>query len=80
MKYVYFLQSVDHPEENYVGLTDDLKSRFETHNAGGSLHTAKFKPWRLVGYVAFSDSAKAVGFERYMKSASGRAFAKKRLR
>lgn len=80
MKYVYFLQSVDHPEQNYVGLADDLKSRFKVHNSGGSPHTAKYKPWRLVTYVAFSDDAKAVAFERYMKSASGRAFAKKRLR
>jgi putative endonuclease len=31
-------------------------------------------------YVAFADEAKAVAFERYMKTASGRAFAKKRLR
>jgi len=46
----------------------------------GSHHTAKFKPWRLVTYVAFSDKAKAVAFERYLKTASGRAFAKKRLR
>ena len=70
MNYVYILQSIDHPDENYVGLTDNLKSRFEVHNAGGSRHTAKFKPRHLVGYVAFSDSAKAVAFERYMKTAS----------
>jgi predicted GIY-YIG superfamily endonuclease len=80
MKYVYFLESIDHPDRNYVGLPDDLRDRLKTHNAGGSPHTAKFKPWRLVTYVAFSDEAKAIAFERYMKSASGRAFAKKRLR
>jgi hypothetical protein len=33
-----------------------------------------------VTYLAFSDDAKAVEFERYLKSASGRAFAKKRLK
>jgi hypothetical protein len=44
MKYVYLLESIDHPEQNHVGMTDDLKSRFETHNAGGSPHTAKYKP------------------------------------
>jgi putative endonuclease len=53
MKYVYFLQSTQYPEQNYVGLTDDLKSRFEAHNAGSSPHTAKYKPWRLISYVAF---------------------------
>jgi len=80
MKYVYLLESISDPNQIYVGLTDDLKVRFEVHNSGGSPHTSKYKPWRLVTYVAFSDEAKAVAFERYLKSASGRAFAKKRLR
>jgi len=80
MKYVYLLQSIDHPDQTYVGLADDLKSRFAAHNAGQSAHTSKFKPWRLVTYVAFSDETKAIAFERYLKSSSGRAFAKKRLR
>ena len=80
MKYVYLLQSIDYPDETYVGLADDLKARLAKHNSGGSPHTSKFKPWRVVTYLAFSDEAKAVAFERYMKSSSGRAFAKKRLR
>ena len=80
MMYVYLLQSIDHPDQTYVGLTDDLRNRLKVHNSGSSPHTAKFKPWRLVTYVAFSEQAKAVAFERYMKSSSGRAFAKKRLR
>jgi putative endonuclease len=80
MKYVYFLQSIDHPDQNYVGLADDLRARLKVHNSGGSVHTAKYKPWRFVTYIGFSDETKAVAFERYMKSSSGRAFAKKRLR
>ena len=80
MKYVYLLQSIAHPDETYVGLTDDLRARFSAHNAGHSPHTNKYKPWRLVSYVAFSDRHKAVEFERHLKTASGRAFAKKRLR
>jgi predicted GIY-YIG superfamily endonuclease len=80
MKYVYLLESTSHPAESYIGLTDDLRARFAAHNAGQSPHTAKFKPWRLVTYIAFSDEAKAVAFERYLKTASGRAFARKRLK
>jgi len=80
MKYVYLLESVQYPDQNYVGLADDVLARLETHNAGGSPHTAKFKPWRLVTYLAFSEADKAVQFERDMKTHSGRAFAKKRLR
>lgn len=80
MKYVYLLQSIEFPDQNYVGLTDDLRTRMSDHNQGRSPHTAKYKPWRLITYVAFSDERKAIEFERYLKSASGRAFANKRLR
>ena len=79
MKYVYLLQSIDHPEQTYCGLTDDVPKRLAVHNAGGSLHTAKFKPWRLRTCIGFADETRAVEFERYLKSGSGRAFAKKRL-
>ena len=80
MKYVYLLESLSHPNETYVGLADDLRSRFAAHNAGRSPHTAKFRPWRIVTYIAFSDARKAAAFERYLKTGSGRAFAKKRFR
>jgi hypothetical protein len=43
-------------------------------------HTpARYKPWRIKTYVAFSDEKRAVAFEKYLKSGSGRAFANKRL-
>jgi putative endonuclease len=80
MKYVYLLESVEYPDQTYIGLTDDLRSRLSAHNRGRSSHTDKYKPWRLVTYVAFSDERKAIEFERYLKTASGRAFANKRLR
>ncbi len=80
MTYVYLLESVAFPGQFYIGHTHDLRGRFADHNAGKSPHTAKCKPWRLVTYIAFSDEAKAIAFERYLKTASGRAFANKRLR
>ena len=79
MKYVYLVKSESYPDQLYVGVTSDLKKRLNAHNAGGCTHTAKFKPWKLVTYVAFLDDAKAVAFEDYLKSGSGRAFARKRL-
>jgi hypothetical protein len=42
-------------------------------------HTSKYAPWQLKTYVAFSDEKKAHAFEKYLKSGSGRAFAKKRF-
>jgi predicted GIY-YIG superfamily endonuclease len=79
MKYVYLIRSKSHPEQSYIGITSDLKNRLIVHNGGGSVHTSKFKPWKLVTYVGFSDTSKALEFERYLKTGSGRAFAKKRL-
>ena len=79
MHYVYLLESDRVPGERYVGITADLKRRFDEHNAGGSTHTSKYRPWRLVTYVAFADQTKAAAFECYLKSGSGHAFARKRL-
>ena len=39
-----------------------------------SSNTAPFRPWKLHWYCAFGGRAKAETFERYLKSASGRAF------
>ncbi|MGA7840315.1 MAG: GIY-YIG nuclease family protein, partial [Candidatus Acidiferrales bacterium] len=63
----------------YTGVTDDLKARLSKHNSGDVTHTAKYRPWRLKSYVAFADEARAIAFEKYLKSGSGRAFAKARL-
>lgn len=79
MYYVYLLRSVEFPEQTYRGFTQDLKTRFRDHNAGKSKHTAKYRPWKLVSYHAFSDKTKAQQFEHYLKTGSGKAFASKRL-
>jgi putative endonuclease len=78
MKYVYILESLDFAHF-YVGITDDLRARLAKHNAGEVPHTSKYGPWRIKTYIAFSDEKQAIVFEKYLKSASGRAFAKKRL-
>jgi hypothetical protein len=36
-------------------------------------------PWKIKTAIAFKDNDKAIEFEKYLKSQSGRAFAKKRL-
>ena len=79
MFYTYIIQSINEPKRHYVGSTDDLKSRVEDHNAGRSTHTSKHRPWKVVWYCAFPTRQKAESFERYLKTASGRVFQKKRL-
>jgi putative endonuclease len=79
MTYVYILRSLQHLDRYYVGVTGDLRARLTKHNAGEVPHTSKYAPWVIKTYIAFSDEKKAFAFEKYLKSASGRAFAKKRL-
>ncbi|HEX7726168.1 MAG TPA: GIY-YIG nuclease family protein, partial [Rhizomicrobium sp.] len=79
MIYVYVLQSQAEPERYYVGVTEDLRARLKAHNSGKVSHTSKYKPWRVNTYIGFTDKDRAFAFEKYLKSRSGRAFAKKRL-
>jgi len=79
MTYVYILQSTANPERYYVGATGDLRARLQKHNAGDVSHSSKYSPWTIKTYIAFTDKARALAFEKYLKSGSGRAFTKKHL-
>jgi putative endonuclease len=81
MWYVYILESESHPNKYYSGFTEDLKRRLKEHNTGGnSGHTAKYRPWKLYAYFAFSDKKTAQNFETYLKTQAGRRFQKLRLK
>ncbi|UCH33978.1 MAG: GIY-YIG nuclease family protein [Armatimonadota bacterium] len=77
MKCVYLLESVRDPRQRYVGLASDPEERLKEHNAGKSPHTSRYVPWRIVAVVRFDNRGRASAFERYLKSGSGRAFAKR---
>ena len=77
--YVYILRTVTEPPHFYTGFTENLESRLVHHNSGGDPHTAKYRLWRIKTAIAFTDREQALAFARYLKSPSGRAFAKKRL-
>ncbi len=79
MKKVYILNSELKAERFYVGVTDDIDRRLAEHNSGKLPNTARYRPWRVKTYIAFSDEAQAFAFEKYLKSGSGRAFARKRF-
>jgi len=76
MTYVYILQSVHFPQDFYVEITGDLEERLKKHNASEVSHTAKFAPWTIKTYIASTEEKQAFAFEKYLKSASGRALAK----
>ena len=62
---------------SYVGSTSNLKQRLLEHRGGKSSATRKYLPCQLVAYVCFHDRLRALHFERYLKTGSGRAFRKK---
>ena len=79
MFYVYFLRSLKNPHQTYIGYSTNIEDRLETHNSGGSIHTAKYRPWELIYYSAFKNENEAREFEAYLKTPSGKSLALKRL-
>lgn len=79
MYYTYVLRSESNVSQLYFGSTSNLKERLAAHNAGQSPHTAKYKPWAVVWYGSFESKELALAFEKYLKTASGKAFLRKHL-
>lgn len=78
MFYVYIIQSIsDH--SHYVGMTTDVQKRIVEHNQGQTTYTSGHGPYKLVWFCGFRDKKKALDFEKYLKSGSGFAFARKHL-
>ncbi|HEX8516269.1 MAG TPA: GIY-YIG nuclease family protein [Bacteroidia bacterium] len=74
---VYILKCSDNTY--YVGCTADLNERIARHNSGQVSYTSSRLPLHITHQSVFTDKYKAFEFEKYLKSGSGRAFAKKRL-
>jgi len=77
MWYVYFIELRN--KDLYVGSTNDLRRRFNSHQKGQVASTSKYLPAALKSYVAVNEESIARSLERYFKSGSGKAFAKKRF-
>ena len=76
-RFVYILRSDTDPSRHYVGVTTDVDERLQCHNYGPSGHTVANRPWSVVASLEFPTENDAVRFEKYLKSGSGRAFAKR---
>jgi predicted GIY-YIG superfamily endonuclease len=77
---VYVLRSIRDCNRYYTGVTSDLEARLSDHNAGRCPHTSDGHPWQVDLSIQFADEARALRLERYLKSGSGCAFAKRHLR
>ncbi|WP_419660530.1 excinuclease ABC, subunit C domain protein [Desulfosarcina variabilis str. Montpellier] len=75
--YVYILTSQSDNNRYYTGLTQNLETRLQAHNAGQVSYTSKYRPWTIETAIAFRSREKAAAFENYLKTHSGRAFAAK---
>jgi putative endonuclease len=75
--YVYILVSEADKTIHYTGVTQNLQERLREHNRGACPHSSKYRPWRLETAIAFAAEVKAHAFERYLKSGSGREFARR---
>ena len=80
LRFVDLLQSSQDPEQYDVGLTSNPSNRRGAHNDGDSLHTARYRPWRLIVRIEFADRNRALAFERYLKSGSAREFSRRHFR
>jgi predicted GIY-YIG superfamily endonuclease len=74
---VYIVRSDVDARRHYVGITNDVRSRLEWHNHGPCGYTTSHRPWSLAVSIEFPTEQHAVRFEHYLKSGSGRAFAKR---
>lgn len=77
--YVYTLESLSSPSQIYTGQTQDLQQHMKEHNSGRVPHTSKFTPWQIRSATAFRSRERALAFECYLKSGSGRAFLKRHV-
>ena len=77
---VYILKNFEQPPKYYIGLTANLRERLDDHNCGRSPHTAAHRPWMVDVAIKFADERRAFNLEKYLKSGSGYAFAKRHLR
>jgi putative endonuclease len=74
---VYILRSERNPARRYTGITSDIARRLQWHNTGQNVSTFDDRPWSVHVAFHFSNEARARRFERYLKTGSGREFARR---
>jgi predicted GIY-YIG superfamily endonuclease len=79
-RFVYIIKSLKTPATYYVGLTSNIEARLAEHNAGLSSHTSEHGPWKRLVVIEFDEEKPAIDFERYLKTGSGREFARRHFR
>ena len=75
---MYFVYAIKSLERNYiyVGLTDNLKRRFDQHNSGHERTTKPYAPFVLIYQVEYKTRTEARAREKYLKSGIGKEYLK----
>jgi putative endonuclease len=77
--YVYVLRS-SKDAQFYIGLTRDVRARLQSHNDGQVLSTKRRVPLELVYWEGCLNESDAAQREKYLKTAWGKRYIKRRLR
>jgi putative endonuclease len=75
--YVYILVSEANNTLHYTRITRNLQQRLLEHNRGKCPNSSAHRPSRIETAIAFKFERKARAFEKYLKSGSGREFARR---
>jgi putative endonuclease len=67
MYYVYMLKSKK-SGKYYIGYTDNIKARFDSHNKGLNKATKPYIPWVLEYYEAYKTEDAALTREKILKN------------
>ena len=79
MSFVYILLSLrDH--KMYIGITENLKQRIMSHNAGRVLSTKHRRPLKLIYFEGYINRGDAQRREKYFKTSPGKKAIKMMLR
>ncbi len=74
--YILYSESYD---RYYIGSSENPKRRLEFHNTIEKGFTARFRPWKIVFTMEFSDKASALAAERKVKAWKSRKMIKRLL-
>ena len=79
MYHIYVLIS-NADNQFYVGFTNDLKTRLDSHAKGNVESTRNRRPLRLVYYEGCLNRDDALKRERYLKTTWGKRYIRNRIR
>ena len=69
---VYPLKSLS-SDKHYVGFTENLISRFRSHNQLSTKgYTKRYRPWEVIYLEIYTTKKQAMNREKFLKSGKGR--------